>query len=96
MLTLNGKLLSVLRYDERTMKTGEVIPARIQAQIQTEEVLEDGQIRLGLQTITLPTADVVKGKPGTPISLPVRAYASGRDVRFIYNPVEAPAAVSAA
>lgn len=96
MLTLNGKLLAVLRLEERKMKTGEVIPARVQAQIQTEEVLDDGQIRLGLQTITLPDAATVTVKPGSPVSLPVRAYASGRDVRFIYNPVEAPAALKSA
>lgn len=96
MLTLNGKLLAVLHLDERKMKTGEVIPARVQVQIQTEEVLEDGQIRLGLQTITVPDEHTIKAGTGQAVSLPVRAYASGRDVRFIYNPVASPAPSKAA
>lgn len=92
MLTLNGTLLTVLELEARKLKTGELIPARVQAQIQTAEVLEDGQVKIGLQTITVPHRDVVKARPGEPISLPVRPYVAGRDVRFLFNPIEAPAA----
>lgn len=95
MLTLNGKLLSVLELEERTMKDGQVIPKRTQAQIQTEEVLDDGQVRIGLQTITVPDAKSVGGKVGSNVTLPVRCYASGRDVRFLYNPVTAPSGPAA-
>ena len=86
MLTLNGKLLSVLNYDERTAKDGTVYPARMQVQVQTEEALEDGQVKIGLHSITVPTGTTIPAKIGQTINLPVRAYASGRDVKFVYNP----------
>lgn len=95
MLHLTGKLLSILNMDERTLNDGRVIPARVQVQVQTEEVLDDGQIRIGLQTITVPDAKTVKGRIGEAVSVPVRAYAAGRDVRFIYNAMPAPAASQA-
>lgn len=95
MLTLNGKLLSILNYDERTAKDGTVYPARLQVQVQTEEALDDGQIKIGLHSITVPTGTSIPGKIGQAISLPVRAYVSGRDVKFIYNaPISAASAAA--
>lgn len=84
MLSLQGKLLQVLELEEVRTRDGKVIPPRTQVQIQTAEPLEDGQVRYAIQTIGVPSRRVVPGVVGEEVSLPVRAYTTGGDVRFAY------------
>jgi hypothetical protein len=67
-------------------KTGEVIPERKVLQIETL----DGRGLVEVKTITVPDLKAFEGKTGQQINLPVRAWATGTPVNFMYeNPVQA-------
>jgi hypothetical protein len=67
-------------------KTGEVIPERKVLQIETL----DGRGLVEVKTITVPDLKAFEGKTGQQINLPVRAWATGTPVNFMYeNPVKA-------
>lgn len=65
-------------------KTGEVIQPRDVLQIETL----DGRGLVAMNTITVPNLAPFAGKVGQEVKLPVRAWAPGATVNFMYeNPV---------
>lgn len=69
-------------------KTGEVIQPRDVLQIETL----DGRGLVAMNTITVPDLAPFAGKVGQQVKLPVRAWAPGQAVNFMYeNPVQAAA-----
>jgi len=62
-------------------KTGEIIPMRPVLQVETL----DGRGLVQMNTITVPELATWQGKVGQEISLPVRAWATGTPVNFMYE-----------
>jgi hypothetical protein len=85
MLTLSGVLRAATTLGGgQNKKTGEVIPLRSVLQIETL----DGRGLVQMSTITVPDLADYLGKVGDTVSLPVRAWATGATVNFMYeNPV---------
>lgn len=85
MLILQGLLRAATTIGGGTnKKTGEVIPLRNVLQV---EVL-DGRGLVQVSTITVPDLGAYSEKIGQKVNVPVRAWASGAPVNFMYeNPV---------
>jgi len=81
MLILQGLLRSALTMPERTdKKTGELIPSRDVLQLETTD--ERGLVQL--ETITVPDLKLYSEKVGQKVNVPVRAWAPGTTVRFMF------------
>lgn len=81
MLHLTGTLIKAQHLDGMTTKKGEVIPPRDVLQVMTER--ENG---LGdLLSITVPSLAPFADRIGQPVTVPVRAWASGAAVSFFYR-----------
>lgn len=87
MLTLTGILRAATTLGGgNNKKTGEVIPLRPVLQIETL----DGRGLVAMSTITVPDLAPFVGKVGQKVNLPVRAWATGTPVNFVYeNTVQA-------
>jgi hypothetical protein len=82
MLMLIGTLRSVTTLGGgQNKKTGEIIPLRPVLQLETL----DGRGLVEIKTITVPELVSWQGKVGQEISLPVRAWATGTPVNFMYE-----------
>jgi len=68
-------------------KTGEVIPERKVLQVETL----DSRGLVEVKTITVPDLKPFEGKTGQKVQLPVRAWASGSPVNFMYENTVQPA-----
>ena len=62
-------------------KTGELIPPRKVVQIETL----DGRGLVAMNTITVPDLAPFEGRVGQEVKLPVRAWATGTPVNFMYE-----------
>ena len=62
-------------------KTGEVIPERKVLQIETL----DGRGLVEVKTITVPELETYSAKIGETVNVPVRAWATGATVNFMYE-----------
>jgi len=62
-------------------KTGELIPPRNVVQIETL----DGRGLVAMNTITVPDLSSFEGRVGQEVKLPVRAWAPGATVNFMYE-----------
>lgn len=83
MLILRGVLRAATTLGGGTnKKTGEVIPQRPVLQVETT----DNRGLVAMNTITVPTLDGYTAKIGETINLPVRAWATGSPVNFVYEP----------
>lgn len=79
MLTLNGIVQNVLDVPARTdKKTGEMYPAKTQVQIMAENVLQNGQKRFDLVTLTTDHPDAFRKLLGRSVSVPVGVFATGQ------------------
>jgi hypothetical protein len=87
MLVLVGTLRAATTLPGGTnKKTGEIIKPRDVLQIETL----DGRGLVAMNTITVPSLDSFLSKVGQEVKLPVRAWAPGTTVNFMYeNPVQA-------
>lgn len=86
MLILRGTLRAATTLGGNTnKKTGEIIPLRPVLQVETI----DGRGLVQMSTITVPTLDGYTAKIGEVINLPVRAWATGVPVNFVYESEEA-------
>lgn len=87
MLILQGLLRAATTVGGGTnKKTGEIIPLRNVLQV---EVL-DGRGLVQVNTITVPDLGAYTDKIGQTVNLPVRAWATGATVNFMYEkPVQA-------
>ena len=86
MLILQGTLRAATTNGGGTSKkTGEVIPRRNVLQVETQ----DNRGLVQMDTITVPELESFQAKVGQTINLPVRAWANGGKVGFVY---EAPGA----
>ena len=88
MLILQGILRAATTLGGGTnKKTGEVIPARDVLQVETV----DARGLVKVDTITVPDLASFASKVGSEVKLPVRAWATGQPVNYMYeNPVKAP------
>lgn len=83
MLILQGTLRAATVLGGGTnKKTGEIIPERPVLQIETT----DSRGLVAMQTITVPTVKGYQDKIGQLVNLPVRAWATGQPVNFVYEP----------
>lgn len=87
MLILQGLLRAATTLGGGTnKKTGEIIPLRPVLQIETL----DGRGLVQMNTITVPDLKAFQDKVGKQVNVPVRAWATGTPVNFMYeNPVQA-------
>lgn len=82
MLILQGTLRAALTLPARTdKKTGEIYPARDVLQVETL----DSRGLVEMATITVPKLGDFVAKIGKVINLPVRAWAKGSPVNFMYE-----------
>lgn len=89
MLILQGTLRAATTLGGGTnRKTGEVVPLRNVLQVETL----DNRGLVKMDTITVPTLDGYTGKIGQVVNIPVRAWATGQPVNFVYEPVKGGAA----
>lgn len=82
MLILQGILRAATTLGGSTKKTGEVIPLRPVLQVETI----DGRGLVQMSTITVPDLAPYSDKIGKTINLPVRAWATGTPVNFVFEP----------
>lgn len=88
MLILQGILRAAMTLPGRTdKKTGEVYPARDVLQLETL----DARGLVAMSTITVPALGEYPAKIGQKVNLPVRAWAAGAVVNFMYESVPAAA-----
>ena len=89
MLILQGILRAATTVGGGTnKKTGEVIPTRNVLQVETL----DHRGLVQMTTITVPTLGEFGAKIGKTVNLPVRAWAPGATVGFVYEPQQQVAA----
>ena len=89
MLILQGTLRAATVLGGGTnKKTGEIIPLRPVLQVETL----DNRGLVAMSTITVPSVDAYQEKIGQKINLPVRAWATGQPVNFVYEPAQGGAA----
>ena len=82
MLTLSGILRAATTLGGTVnKKTGELVPVRPVLQIETL----DGRGLVQMSTITVPDLAGYADKIGEIVNLPVRAWASGTPVNFMYE-----------
>ena len=82
MLILQGLLRAATTIGGGTnKKTGEVIPLRNVLQVETL----DGRGLVQVNTITVPELKAYETKIGQTIDLPVRAWATGAPVNFMFE-----------
>ena len=82
MLILQGTLRAAMTLPGRTdKKTGEVYPSRDVLQVETL----DSRGLVAMSTITVPLLGDFPSKIGTVVNLPVRAWAAGATVNFMYE-----------
>lgn len=85
MLILQGVLRAATTLGGGTnKKTGEIIPLRPVLQVETL----DNRGLVAMSTITVPSVDAYQDKIGQKINLPVRAWATGQPVNFVFEPAE--------
>ena len=83
MLILQGILRAATTLGGGTnKKTAEIIPLRNVLQVETL----DNRGLVKMDTITVPTLDGFTGKIGQVVNVPVRAWATGQPVNFVYEP----------
>ena len=89
MLILQGTLRAATVLGGGTnKKTGEIIPERSVLQVETT----DNRGLVKMDTIAVPSLDGYTGKIGQLVNIPVRAWATGQAVNFVYEPVKGVAA----
>ncbi len=89
MLILQGTLRAATTLGGGTnKKTAEIIPLRNVLQVETL----DNRGLVKMDTITVPTLDGFTGKIGQVVNIPVRAWATGQPVNFVYEPAQGVAA----
>ncbi len=89
MLILQGTLRAATTLGGGTnKKTAEIIPLRNVLQVETL----DNRGLVKMDTITVPTLDGFTGKIGQVVNIPVRAWATGQPVNFVYEPAQGAAA----
>lgn len=82
MLILQGTLRAAMTLPGRTdKKTGEIYPSRDVLQVETL----DARGLVAMNTITVPVLGDFPAKIGKVVNLPVRAWAPGATVNFMYE-----------
>ena len=82
MLILQGTLRAAMTLPGRTdKKTGEIYPSRDVLQVETL----DARGLVQMSTITIPVLGDFPAKIGKVVNLPVRAWAPGQTVNFMYE-----------
>ena len=93
MLTLNGIVQNVLDVPAKTdKKTGEVYAAKSQVQIMAENVLQNGQKRFDLVTLTTDHPEAFRKLLGRATSIPVGVFAAGAVTYYALKNQAAPGA----
>lgn len=85
MIILQGILRAATTLVGRTdKKTGEVYPSRDVLQVETV----DGRGLVQMDTITVPDLKPYVEKVGKTVNIPVRPWAKGATVNFMFEPVQ--------
>lgn len=94
MLTLNGIVQNVFHTPAAAdRKTGEIRAAKNSVQLMCENVLQTGDKRFELVTLSTEHPEAFKKLLGRPVSVPVGVFAPGASVQFYaLKGVAAPAA----
>lgn len=82
MLTLQGRVENVLRHPAKTGRDGKSYPAYNQVQILVAEPLQDGQKRLGVQTLSVDDPHLFEAVQGREIRVAVGAYVRNGTLSF--------------
>lgn len=86
MLTLEGQVVSVIHHEARKGRDGKQYEAYAQVQLMVEEIMENGQARYGVQTMTTGCPDRFQKLVGQRVEVPVRAYVRSNTVAFTMQP----------
>jgi len=86
MITLHGKVLTVIRHAESLGKDGAKREAYNQVQLLTTDVTRDGQERMGVQTLTTGHPDAFEALTGSDVAVRVGTYVKGTAVGFYMDP----------
>lgn len=95
MLKLHGQVVNVLRHPEREFD-GKKRSAYAQVQLMVTEALQDGQERLGVQTLTTAHPDAFEALRGSEIAVPVGAYVRNGAIAYFMGPQAHPEPLSSA
>jgi len=74
MLTLRGRVENIIRMPERKGRDGKSYPAYCQVQMSVSEAMQDGQRRLGIQTLSIDDPAPFEAVQGQVVRVPVGAY----------------------
>lgn len=94
MLTLQGTVVNVLRHAQRTGRDGKTYEAYNQVQIMVEEPLQDGQKRVGVQTLITETPEAFERLTNRPVAVPVSVYIRNGSPAFFMQKGASPEALS--
>ncbi len=94
MLRLEGKVQSVITRDPRTDKEGKTHDGYSQVQLLVEELLDNDQVRYGIQTMTTARPDDFRKLEGQTVAVPVRVYVKGGSIAFTMPAASAPQVVN--
>jgi hypothetical protein len=94
MLSLEGKVMSVITRDARTDKAGTVHAGYSQVQLMVEELLENDQTRYGIHTMSTEQPQLFEPLTGAMIRVPVRAWVKGTVVQLSMPPRAKPEVLS--
>lgn len=95
MLKLHGQVVNVLRHPEREYK-GEKRSSYAQVQLMVREALQDGQERIGVQTLTTQRPEAFEALQGAEIAVPVGAYVRNGAIAYFMGPDTRPEPLSSA
>lgn len=73
MLTLRGRVENIIRMPAR-VKDGKTLPGYCQVQMFVSEPMQDGQKRLGMQTLSIEDPAPFEEVQGREVRVPVGAY----------------------
>lgn len=83
MLTLNGLVQNVFNKPEsKDKETGEIRPATDNVQILAENVMQNGEKRLEMVTLKVPTGEVYRKLIGKHVRVPVGAFIANGSLLF--------------
>lgn len=92
MLVLQGTVVNVLRHAQRTGRDGKTYEAYDQVQIMVEEPLQDGQKRVGVQTLITDKPEAFERLTGRPVTVPVGVYVRNGSPAFFMQKGASPEA----
>lgn len=82
MLMLHGQVINVFQAPRGTNKEGEEYGGQERVQIMAQSDLKNGETRMELVNLTVTNPEAYVALQGRLVSVPVGAFASGKNVQF--------------